>query len=714
MKADLIKLVLVMILLHSCSMPTSSEENVSWAVNYTVPLANITYQITDLFTQIASDSTFSIEDPDNDSLSLGDTLNVNYSSHDTTLYSFPLLNPNSFNKEISLSEFSLKDLPPLETTFSIPDDFLINNSTMTLLKETYISPHFENIQFETPDDSIFLTIKNLSESIINSEISLSLNNEHGTVLQLELPKLLNPGESEIIQIPIEDLELTDSTEFVLAMNIDSNDIFSVGEFLDIAVDFGGLDIIEAIVVDSFINYEFEYTTEIIVPSDSFIINFVDFSTLHIPLTLYNPFPLELHLQTNIPSVVDREYAQLHNIRTESDIPSEMDESFSKGKSTFEIGEHTNNLNLRFDNVRILPQQNDSHSIIPLHFKGKISTTGAMVSLKSLGNFSIKTEQNSIEFKEISGYYNRDSFFEGDVTSFTLPFQGDSKTFEDMRDIVKFVNNDLSVDINFLMRDSSTISKMNYWCIMEMYCGDTISSDTLQWSMENIKDETSNVYHFDFSSVVNSFPDSIKYRVNYEFPQNEPVHFRDSLFVNEVEQSSISIPVMFNMDLKTAFVWDVSDTIILDLGTQSIPLAFEDSWYEPLNEKSIQLDFDIFNQSNISGRMFALAVTEEDSEVLDSLTPKELTDQFVTQQFDSRFIQLLGADALTIPPRNSSSHNMAILSEDDLPKILYSDTVMLRMCVMLLPSEVDALIDTDFLGLNASISLSGEQSTDLFN
>ncbi len=713
MKTDLIKLLLVTILLHSCSMPTSSEENVSWAVNYTVPLANITYPITDLFKQIASDSTFSIEDPHDDSLNLGDTLNVNYSSLDTTTYSFSLLNQRLFTNEISMSEFSLKDLPPLNTTFSIPDTSTHNDSGTTTFTEKYISQYFNNILFDS-SDSASVTFTNVSDMVINSETNLFLNNQHGTFLELALPDSLNPGESKTIRIPVNNLELTDETEFVLSMNIDSSDEFSEGEFLNIAIDLNGLDIIDAIIIDSFVNYAFDYTTDIIVPNDSFIVDYVDFSTLHIPLILNNPFPVELKVQTHIPSVIDREYAQQNNIKSESDIPTNIDDSFLKGNTDFEIFENENYLLINFENVRILPKSKDTLSVIPLQLHGTASSNGTMVTLKSIEKLKIQAEEINVEFNELLGSYNKDAFFEGDVTSFSLPFQGDSEAFEDMRDIVKFINNDLSVNINFLMRDSSTISKMNYWCIMEMYCGSDISSDTLQWSMDDIKDNSSNLYHFDFSSVVNSFPDSIKYRVNYEFPQDEPVHFRDSLFVNDVDNSSISIPVMFNMDLKTAFVWDVSDTIILDLGMQSIPLSFENSWYEPLNEKSVQLDFDIFNQSNISGRMFALAGTEQNREALDSLTPKELSNQFVTQQFDSRFIQLLGADALTIPPRNESSQNIVILAEDDLPKILYSDSVMLRMCVMLFPSEVDALIDTDFLGLNASISLSGEQSTDLFN
>ncbi len=45
--------------------------------------------------------------------------------------------------------------------------------------------------------------------------------------------------------------------------------------------------------------------------------------------------------------------------------------------------------------------------------------------------------------------------------------------------------------------------------------------------------------------------------------------------------------------------------------------------------------------------------------------------------------------------------------------MHSDTLVVKQWMMILPSS-DALIDTDFLSLSASLTLSGVQSTDMFN
>lgn len=707
------------VILSGCSMPEEGGASTSWQVEYEVPLTKITLPIRDAFNKLLQDSTLNIKDPNDDDFSVGDTFQLHYTSNDTNLYNFMLLHQKSLNQNIDVSSLKLKDIPLLDHVLNIPDsisiDDFIDSDQVVEVVDKFISTEFRHILFDSLPDSATVTIDNNTMNSYYSNIMLALESSVGTFFDVRIEKPLRPGGSHIFKVPVKDLLLKDTMDIILNATIDKGSFPDIKELLSVSIDINDLNILDAFIKDDFLDYQFEYSADIPIPTDSFVLNYADLSSFSIPVSIYNPFPLKLDVTTSLPSIIDRTYAKQNQITSLHEIPEQIEEEQLKGNIDVSIAENENQFTIEMENVRVLTKwdKKSESSTMPVTINGRIRSTGKFVSLNRIDDVVVKTENGEVVFSELYGYYNRKTFFEGKETSFKMPFQGTNTVMEKFRDKINLINNKLVIDIDFLMRDHSSISNMNYWCIMQMYCGEEIRTDTLSWSMEDIKDDNMSSYSFDFNDVINSFPDSIKYTIDYEFPQNSKILFSDSLFINNEDSSFISIPVNFNLALATSFAWDISDTIFLELGTTPVPLRFEDSWHQPMRDKSLLLEFDMFNETSLSGSMFGLATSSSKRELLDSMSIEDMRVLFSDRSFEHAVIPLLGDKGISLPGRGNSIINSINISNEHLQEILYSDTLVVKQWMMILPSS-DALIDTDFLSLAASLTLSGVQSTDMFN
>lgn len=703
----------------SCSMPEEGGGTTSWQVDYSLPLTKITLPIRDAFDRLLKDSTLNITDPNEESFSVGDTFQLNYLSNDTNFYNFKLLNQKSLNQSLDVSSLKLANMPLIEKILKIPDslslDDLIDSEHTLKLVDTLISTEFRHILFDSLPDSASVTVNNSDLITSCSNVLLTLKSRTGIFFDIEIEKTLQPGESHTLKVPVKDLMLNDTMELILDAKIDDEVLPNIKELLSVSIGINDLNILDAFIKDDFLDYRFEYSADLPLPTDSFVLNYADVGKLEIPVEIFNPYPLDIELETSLPSVLDRAYARSNQIKSWEHIPETIEPKHLKGSLEMKISENENRLIIGVEDARVLTQwdKKAQRCTVPVHISGRVKSTGKFVSLNRLDEVKISTENGGISFLEMCGYYNRDAFFKGTKTSFRMPFQGTNSVMEKFRDKIKLIDNELVIDIDFLMRDHSTISAMNYWCIMEMYCGEDIRVDTLSWSMEDIRDKNMTSYRFDFNRVINSFPDSIKYTIDYEFPRNAEILFSDSLLKNDKDSSLISIPVNFNLALATSFAWDISDTIFLELGTTLLPLRFEDRWYEPMSDKSLKLEFDMFNETSFAGSMYCLAVPSSQRELIAHMTIEDMRDQFAHGGFDRDVIPLFGDKGVSLPRRGNSVINTITIPNDHLQDILYSDTLVVKQWMMILPTS-DALLDTDFLSLAASLTLSGVQSTDMFN
>lgn len=704
-------LLCTFILLSSCSTPTGLDGTTKWEVCYSLPLTNVTVSVNDVFNQLILDSSISVND-DNDS-TLGDTMTFSFASRDSEEYRFKLLDQNLLEKEIRCDNITISEAPEIVTDLVLREFIDEINTTITAI-QTIPSTFFELIKFDSLSEAAEITIYNNSQATIFQNVELSLLNEDSTLILTNSQTPLTPGKSITIQLPVALQNLKDSLTFkfnstVEGITPDESDILSIN------LDLNGTSIEEAVINSSYIDYDFSFNTSIPIPNDSFLVHYADIKKLSIPIELFNPFPFSLDVTAELPNVVDREYAQIKQWETLNDVTFPIPASVQKGTQEMSIHQGENQFTIAGDNVRILPAiTSDGLSSIPIKISGTVKATGSNIHISKWKEIRCKTVDCSAQFSEIKGHYREESHFPGSTKSFNIPLSGINTVTSQLRDKVRLINSVLEMTLDFKFKDYSSIEKMKYWCILEMYCHDEIRTDTFSWVMEEIVTDEKVSVMFDCNTLTNSFPDSITYRVAYSFPEKSTLHFADSLFSVHNDVISLVVPVEYDLNLTSDFIWEISDSILLDLGTSHFPLSFPETWKKPLEDKTLEFSCNLLNNSNFSGTILSLAVPNKKKELLDSLSKEELFSYFEQNSFPEDFIPILGDDGITVPHRGQCHNSTVHITDHSIHEILTSDTLYLRQVLLIPPTKADALLDSDFLSLDASFALKGIQSSDMFN
>lgn len=697
--------------LLSCSS-SSIDSELSWYSKYTVPLTNKSFFVADLLKEIIIDTNFFISDPDTGGASLGDTFDLHILKSDLKSYESSLFNATNINVSYKFDDLSLHNLPLIKDFIGIklPHEVVIDS--FFIFKEQIVSKIFNKIDFDSLNNIAKLKIENLSNSVYLSDLSLIIDG-FDTITFLDKNDFLSPNSSLVKEINISNKVLSDTIDYEIIFNGSKKSELLDSLKISLSIDLNNLSINVAEILDNYINYEFEQLIYVPITMDGFNLNYVDIDSINIPLKIKNPFPFSFNGIVQINSIVDigkqnRNYEnQFINKFDKKVLEFEIDANNSG--NSFKESE----INIELFNKRINCSWDSITQIcyVPVIIKGTVKSNGEKVNISKGMEVGFKVENPKVKIMELKGVYKTSSFVNGKIDDFDMPLTDLEKILTVIRDKVKLVDNKLTVELEFLMPDSSKLSNVKYWCVMMMYTDCTVLEDTLAWEMENIKGGDINKYEFEVNSMVNAFPDSIKYRIDYEFPEGAIVHLTDTLFKNEGGKSSVVMNVNFNLELTSSLVWEINDKVSFDLGTINIPIStLSESGGEILDEKVLFTEMDVLNQTNFSGELYALASKKEKRDNLADLTLDTFVNHFEFISQDSSFLPIMGNSSIGLPARGEKKFDQFNILGEMINNVIKSDTISLRFVLIVFPTQIDALKDTDFIALNSSVTLEGIMST----
>lgn len=693
---------LIIIIMACSSLPEHNE--LSWYSKYTVPVVNNAFYIKDLLKSITVDSNFFITDPDTGSSNLGDTFTIHITKSDLKENESLLFNSNLLNLNYKFSQLFTSDLPKLYDTLNLllPKDSL---NSEVYFDGQVVSNFFKKLEIDTFNSDIKIKVINLTEGIEFQDGLLTINGLN----QKSISKNFSLKETSIDTVLIlesGDIELIDSINYELLVKYEKSEHEIQKMKIVLEFDFNGLSIKSAEIDDNYLNYSFEQELFLPVSVDGFYLYFLDFEKLEISGIIKNPFAFSLNSKilfnslNNADSSNGEDSSYCLNLNIEAN-----DKNGSFKESCF---------NIDFNKKRLTAFWDSSNQIcyIPVLFSGCINASGNTVSINKDMEIGVSVDNPEVKVTELKGSYECTTFIEGKPDDFDMPLTELKDVLVAIRDKVKLTNNKLLVNLEFLMPESSLISDVTYWCIMMMYSDTEMVEDTLSWSMKDIKGKHYYQYEFEVNKMVNAFPDSIKYRIDYQFPKGTQIHLHDSLFQNADGKSSVIMNVNFDLELVSSLVWEINSDVCLDLGIINIPLnMLASSQAAVLKEKVFFTEFEILNNTNFRGLFFGLASKMENRSFLEEIKPDSFVNYFDNYSGDALYIPILGEDGIELPRRGDKKIDVRYLDNLNIAKVLQSDSIAVRFGVIVSPTTSDALIDTDFISINASATLEGVQSTD---
>ncbi|MGD9201156.1 MAG: hypothetical protein PVI26_06315, partial [Chitinispirillia bacterium] len=490
----------------------------------------------------------------------------------------------------------------------------------------------------------------------------------------------------------------------------------------VKIDINKQKIDKALLDDSFIDYSFAFDYDLHFTKDNFNIHYLDFSEMNLPIEITNGTCWDFEISYSIGNIFKIPYCKNNKIESVRDlITHNIDSTFFLGKDFVSLiiegvpdpFIHKNQqfiLNLR--DARFLPEWNDILLVnhIPVNIKGTINKNNKKVYVDKHSFACIQIKSPQIDFVELKGYYLKDKKFVNSPKYFSSPLSGISNICKSIRNKLKLVKNELMLNIEFPLTDSTSLTQIDYEIILYQPNTSEQAGDTLIFSMDSVKNNAIYNYNFEVDKIVNSFPDSLCYILSYTFPGNSELIFCKDVFNNSPNYSSIDIQSEIKTDLKLNLIWEITDTVKINLDDMYIPISFNKNNLPFVRDKKLSIHYSLTNQSNLTGYIFGLGTTEEYYHELHKLSTDEISpDIFLTDNKANCFFPIYGIPGFLLPDRSDSITDSITYNESIMSDILSSDSLLVRWALFLLPSKADALTDTDHIYLDGQLSLEGIQS-----
>ncbi len=711
-------------LLH-CSIPDENS-SLSWYAKYSIPVIKKKFTTREImFTNDSIVSTFK-----EDSLLVGDTFHISFvdtfiDTHYTLLY---FQENTSFTT--TLDELQTRQIPPVTCTLAVPDSGypttpLPVSLPVTLDTNTFID-YFEYIKIHPSSDSIKLFIRNTSAGAILKDISLTIFCNGIMLISLDTIPLLAPRDSIIRKISLAGKTIRNNLHYTVHAEISKGSIVDDNTGLQVTFDCNMQKIVKAVINDIYCDYTFGGTCMVPITFDTFDLAYVDILKSSIPIKILNSFPFDIEILPEIHSVFTIDYCKKENINSYADLEvTSIDSSQYLGntisplviKGTDDIQNPVESrLNMSLSNGRFFPQWDPDYCIsyISVHVNCHIKPRCKTIIIENTMPISLSITKPEICFTEIAGAYRTNKFYPGNLTTFPVPLPNASVIFNFLRNRFKLTRTNVDFSLQFLITDNTNIAAMDYKCIFPHLNDTTCYGDTLDLKVQSIKKDTSYSFSAPLDSLVNTFPDSLGYVLNTTFPKNKEMIFGKDALINKPNYSYIQVFTKYGLQVNFYLVWQISDTIHIDLQDLHTPLDFNQTVIQTLQNMSLNVQCMLFNQTNLFGRLFGLAATEQHSRQLMDLMPEEISPEILSTEKASFFIPVLGDSGLILPRRNTSIMNNISLSDVKMNELVNSDSLIVRWGLLLPPTNADALTDTDYVFIDASFALEGIQSTNISN
>ncbi|MDD5674102.1 MAG: hypothetical protein PHC61_08070, partial [Chitinivibrionales bacterium] len=219
-----------------------------------------------------------------------------------------------------------------------------------------------------------------------------------------------------------------------------------------------------------------------------------------------------------------------------------------------------------------------------------------------------------------------------------------------------------------------------------------------------------------TKVINHFPDTIAIVLKSTIPINTKI-----IAINDNKPSTggdlggMTIHTFTNYVISAFFDWHITDTAFMDLGSTNFhidsSLDFTVGIFKKMADRSAGFDMNIFNNTNVTARLFALVAPGQMRFQIDSLSSSQFINMVKTpgKAELSGYVNILGAGGILIPPRDSTVHNSVMLDDAQIDPMLSADTSRMRWGMEFLPKSNDALADTDYVKINSWLTIEGLNS-----
>jgi hypothetical protein len=693
-------IVCTILIMHSCTN-VAPNDSVTWDVNYVVPLLKEKFTVSMLG--------LGAKNINDDSARSGDTLFISrneqlYQQCISEIFTMPELPNKWFRGDLVIRKLKLESVISRKNAINYPSlhKRSIGVSAQKMFwRDTIVLRQVKAIEFGTTSEVLRAVVKNQSTNTGIRDISYSVISSTDTLYFKTIP-FLAPQDNIVIEAGLDGFSVVDTIFIECSYVLDSvNEIYE--QLLSFTAALDELHFSKATINDSLLDVSFVYEYDIPFGQVGFNASFVDIHSFALPFTINNTLPLGLKVNCTINSIWDAEYCRVNSIETTDDVVvDKMDSSYFMGDKITDINivrnrtggrDDISNHTIRIDDSRILPSWNRLDTINALHMsiKASIDIEGKMVTVENIERTGIRIGTPSLNLKAISGCYTSEKRI--DNPSQGLPIMSQTTS----SDIVKNFRNrlipdrtNLDVDIKFIFPDDTRFENVDLLCrLFEKDSSDVL--DSMLFSMDNVAAGKKYSNQVSFNRIIERLPDSLRYSLTYIIKPYKKIYLDNDVIFRMGNSFTAIFDAQAEMAMTMYLVWGILDTISFEFSRNAASFPLSSQNIALMKSKELGLSVQILNNSNITGRLRAVQANSINANSNDS-------------------VYLLGKNGLVLPVRGNVKENSISYNEMDVRSLTDPDSLSVKWIIDLFPCDIDALKDTDYIEINADLSLKGQHST----
>ena len=348
----------------------------------------------------------------------------------------------------------------------------------------------------------------------------------------------------------------------------------------------------------------------------------------------------------------------------------------------------------------------------------------MLTLSAGDSMLFTIRSPSFKFQEMSGTVMQAYVRNGDTAKVAVPFPWNAKSKDSLRN--KFILNSVKADVYLTpsLPDSTLLTPRRAMIdtIGVVYTAFNPANPQVQSTgnatIHNaINKKLFRLNQLDIKDIMNQWPDSMYVAVGVQVPVGtrllalNDLGVTDPLYNKYMGRMNIKANVVARMN--AVLSWTVVDSTSLDLGTGKFKVPKASRYITKMDSLNALLAMGVWNRSNINISLYALAASKSNILALDSLPLDSvwdcINDPVLAQQ--KGFINLLGAQGISIPPRDCTSVEGVALTDWQLKTLLGSDSAGWRWEARFRPQAADSLNDTDFIYIKSLMEITGNNNMD---
>jgi len=350
-------------------------------------------------------------------------------------------------------------------------------------------------------------------------------------------------------------------------------------------------------------------------------------------------------------------------------------------------------------------------------------TGRMVTLEESDTISITIDPVTFGFSKAKGILREPFSTSVDTQMVEIPWP--ENWSESSRDSLRGKFNLEKVEASFnitpQVKDSAYIDTFKLFVhVFDPQTTDSQGNSTLTidttYTFTNIRNNTVIPTSLRVESIINAFHDSIGVSISSTVPVNTEILVIDDgrLYSNAIGGMTIKADIHY--DMKVFLSWQTTSPVSLDLGSAKFKMLPALALFRKMQEKEAAVIFDVYNNTNVNIKLFALYGPDTLSRHIDTLDSDSAfgLTQSTDQISPDGYINLLGNAGVTIPARNSNQLDTVALNDEQMSRMFETETDSgsWRWFIQFQQQDsADAMHDTDYIDINSNLYLYGIHSTD---